>query len=128
MIKLLLAGCVLGQWLCAQDPPAGWYDIHGQATAITQTHGPFDSPYSGDHSLRPIRETDSSLTITLFTTFRYRATELGFNGEVAGGTGFSGVAGLAGFPNGEIPRVGKPTRTPYVARLYLKQRQVFSGR
>jgi high affinity Mn2+ porin len=59
--------------------------------------------------------------MTLFTTFRYHHTELGFNGEVAGGEGFSGVAGIAGFTNGEIPRVASPTPTPYVARLYLAQ-------
>jgi high affinity Mn2+ porin len=98
------------------------YDIHGQATTITQTHGPFHAPYTGSNSLDPIRETDSSLTLTLFTVFKYRETAFGFDGEVAGGKGFSGVAGLAGFPNGEIPRVGKPTPTPYIARLYLKQK------
>jgi high affinity Mn2+ porin len=108
--------------LFAQDGQDKWYDLHGQATTITQTHGSFDSPYKGTNSLRPVRETDTSLTITLFTTFKYRNTELGFNGEVAGGTGFSGVAGIAGFPNGEIPRVAKPTPSPYVARFYLKQK------
>jgi high affinity Mn2+ porin len=108
--------------LVAQGGNGSWYDIHGQATTITDTHGPFHSPYEGQNSLRPIRETDTSLTMTIFATFRYRNTELGFSGEVAGGTGFSGVAGIAGFPNGEIARVGKPTPTPYVARLYLKQK------
>ena len=108
--------------LPAQDGQDKWYDFHVQATTITQTHGPFDASYSGTNSLRPIRETDTSLTTTLFATFKYRNTELGFNGEVAGGTGFSGVAGIAGFPNGEIPRVAKPTPTPYVARLYVKQK------
>jgi high affinity Mn2+ porin len=107
--------------LSAQAGKGNWFDIHGQLTSITDTHGPFHSPYEGLNSLRPVRETDTSLTMTLFTTFKYRGTELGFNGEVAGGTGFSGVVGIAGFPNGEIPRVGKPEPTPYVARLYLKQ-------
>jgi high affinity Mn2+ porin len=108
--------------LHAQDPQPAQnrcFDVHGQATTITQTHGSFDSAYTGQNSLRPIRETDTSLTTTLFTRFKYHGTEPGFDGEVAGGTGFSGVAGIAGFPNGEIPRVAKPTPTPYVARLYL---------
>ena len=108
--------------LFAQSGPDQWYELRGQATTITQTHGPFDAPYSGSNSLRPIRETDTSLTITLFATLKYRNTALVFNGEVAGGTGFSGVSGIAGFPNGEIPRVAKPTPSPYVARLYLKEK------
>src|SRR5207302_785173 len=53
---------------------------------------------------------------------KHRNTELGFNSEVAGGTGFSDTSGIAGFPNGEIPRVAKATPTPYIARLYLKQK------
>jgi len=47
-------------------------------------------------------------------------TELVFNPEIAGGKGFGQVTGVAGFPNGEIPRVGSATPTPYVARAYLK--------
>lgn len=101
--------------------PAPW-DIRGQATTIMDTHGAFPSPYTGLLSLRPIRETDTSLTSTIFVTYRRRNTEIGFNGELAGGTGFSGVAGIAGFPNGEIPRVAQPTPTPYIARLYVKQK------
>lgn len=106
----------------AQNRQDKWYEFHGQATTISQSHGPFTSPYAGTNSLRPIRENDTSLTATLFLTLKYRNTELGFNGEVAGGTGFSAVTGIAGFPNGEIPRVAKRTPTPYVARLYLKQK------
>lgn len=117
ILLLLSSGC-----LFAQNGSSNWWELHAQATTITQTHGTFPAPYTGPASLRPIRETDSSLTATIFATFRYRNTELGWNGELAGGSGFSGVAGIAGFPNGEIPRVGKPTPTPYIARLYVKQK------
>jgi high affinity Mn2+ porin len=110
--------CLFGQ----TDPAPSWWDLRGQTTTITDTHGAFSSPYAGQNSLRPVRETDTSLTITLFATFRYKNTEFGFNGEAAGGKGLSGVAGIAGFPNGEIPRVAKPTPTPYIARLYVKQK------
>ena len=113
--------CFLTGCLFDQDGQDKGIEIHGQATTITQTHGPFESAYAGTNSLRPVSEIDTSLTLTLFATVKYRNTELGFNGEAAGGTGFSGVAGIAGFPNGEIPRVAKSTPTPYVARLYLKQ-------
>ncbi len=97
-------------------------DVHTQATTITQTHGPFHSPYSGQNSLRSIWEVDTSLTSTLFLTFRYRDTQLEVDPEVAGGTGFSGVVGIAGFTNGEIPRVASATPKPYLARLYLRQK------
>src|SRR5262249_26234908 len=79
------------------------------------------SPYEGDNSLDPTRETETSLTATLFFTFRYKNTQLDFDPELAGGKGFSGVTGIAGFTNGEIPRVAKPTPTPYIARLYITQ-------
>ena len=103
----------------SQEKP---FEFDGQITIITQTHGPFAAPYSGANSLRAERETDSSLTATLFFTFRHKETEIGFAPELAGGMGFSGVTGIAGFPNGEIPRVGKPEPTPYIGRLYLTQR------
>jgi hypothetical protein len=51
--------------LQAQNGPNKWYEFHGQATTITATQGEFDSQYEGPLSLRPIRETDTSLTITL---------------------------------------------------------------
>lgn len=117
ILLLGFPGCLFAQ----NGAPRAW-EFHAQATTITQTHGRFSAPYTGLNSLRPIRETDSSLTATIFATFRYRKTEIGWNGELAGGTGFSGVSGIAGFPNGEIPRVGRPTPTPYIARLYIKQK------
>jgi high affinity Mn2+ porin len=47
--------------------------------------------------------------------------ELIFNPEMAGGSGLSGANGIAGFPNGEITRVGVVEPTPYIARLYLRE-------
>ena len=47
--------------------------------------------------------------------------------EIAGGEGFGGVTGIAGFPNGEIPRVGSPEPEPYLARLYFQQVFGFGG-
>ena len=44
-----------------------------------------------------------------------------FDPEISGGEGFGGVTGAAGFPNGDIQRVGTPEPEPYVARLYLRQ-------
>jgi high affinity Mn2+ porin len=51
----------------------------------------------------------------------HSSTELVFDPEIAGGTGFSNSSGIAGFPNGEITRVGIPDPTPYIARLFVRQ-------
>jgi high affinity Mn2+ porin len=48
-------------------------------------------------------------------------TQIIFNPETAGGAGFSGTSGIAGFPNGEATRVGVPNPTPYIARLFVRQ-------
>ena len=42
------------------------------------------------------------------------------NPEVAGGKGFGDVSGIAGFPNGEIPRVAAATPKPYLARGFAR--------
>jgi high affinity Mn2+ porin len=68
----------------------------------------------------------TSLTSTVFLDFRLWESgssfgELVFNPEIAGGRGFSGVNGIAGFSNGEITRVGAVEPTPYIARLYYRQ-------
>ena len=104
------------------------WSIHGQSTVITDFHGPFHSPYIGPHSLLPIYEDPTSQTSTLFLGRRlWQDAELYFNPEVAGGKGFSNVNGIAGFPNAEITRVGKPQPTPYIARLYVAQTFGFGG-
>ncbi len=109
-----------------KSPDESWYSAHAQATMITQAHPSFPSPYEGPHSLRPHESSATSLTSTLFLDARlwqqdnYTA-ELVFNPELAGGKGLSGVAGVGGFPNGEITRVGTPEPTPYIARLFVRQ-------
>jgi high affinity Mn2+ porin len=120
-MKTLVLVFLMPLSLASQDNQVKWFDIHAQATTITQAHGPFNAPYSGKNSLRPFTETDTSVTTTLSLRLTHQNTELGFDGEVAGGNGFSGVAGIAAFPNGEITKIGKPAPTPYVARLFLKQ-------
>jgi high affinity Mn2+ porin len=80
----------------------------------------FQSPYAGANSLQDYPELDTSLTTTLFFGLRLDSnTQLYFDPEIAGGRGFSGVTGIANFPNGEMPRVASATPTPYLARLYL---------
>lgn len=117
--------CFLAAVLCcaAQQPEASEnWNLYWQVTAIPQYHGKFHSPYEGSNSLRDERELDASLTGTVFLGLRLaRHTELYIDPEIAGGEGFSNVAGIANFPNGEMPRVSSVTPTPYLARAYIEQ-------
>jgi high affinity Mn2+ porin len=109
-----------------KEPEESWYSAHAQTTVVTQEHPRFRSPYIGPHSLLPDEPSATSMTGTLFLDVRLcqnggDSTELIFDPEIAGGRGFSGVQGVAGFPNGEITRVGVPEPTPYIARLFVRQ-------
>ncbi|MFL6546652.1 MAG: carbohydrate porin, partial [Candidatus Udaeobacter sp.] len=96
------------------------WNLFWQATSVGQYHGTFRSPYKGQYSLQDYMERDVSLTTTLFFGLRLgRNTQLYFDGEIAGGRGFSNVNGLANSSNGELPRVASATPKPYVARLYI---------
>lgn len=93
-----------------------------QTTAIMQWHPTFHSPYAGDNSLEPKDAPRSTVTGTLYLNLKLGSgTQIIFNPEVAGGEGFSGATGLAGFPNGESFRVGSPKPTIYLARLVVEQ-------
>jgi high affinity Mn2+ porin len=103
------------------DPSADRWNIFFQATSIGQHHGSFPSLYEGENSLPSHPESRVSLTTTIFLAYRVNSwTELVFDPEVAGGKGFGNVTGIAGFTNGEIPRVASATPTPYVARGFVK--------
>jgi high affinity Mn2+ porin len=104
----------------AAEPESERWNLFYQATSIGQYHGTFRSPYAGASSLQDYAERDVSLTTTLFFGLRLdQNTQLYFDPEIAGGRGFSGVTGIANFPNGEMPRVATATPTPYLARLYI---------
>ena len=104
------------------------WNLFYQATSIGQYHGTFRSPYAGPLSLQNYTERDVSLTTTLFLGLRVnRNTTLYFDPEIAGGRGFSGVAGLANSSNGELPRVASATPKPYLARLYLSHDFALGG-
>src|SRR5206468_2921243 len=108
-----------------KDKPAEpvCYSVHGQATVLSQGNWPFRSPYFGSNSLLPNLNYRTTETTTLFLAGRVIPNgEIIFNPEVAGGGGLSGTTGMAGFPNGEATRVGVPQPTPYIARLFWKQR------
>jgi len=99
-----------------------WWNFHFQSTVIGQYHPPFKAKYSGRNSLDTNAETDISVTTTLFFGSRlWKGADVYFNPELSGGKGFSNTTGIAGFPNGEIYRVGDPAPQVYIARLYLRQ-------
>jgi len=111
---------------------AAWYSAHAQATVVTQVHNVFTAPYTGPLSLKPSEPAANTMTGTVFYAARLceserNDTQIVFNPEVAGGAGFSGTDGIAGFPNGEATRVGVENPTPYIARLYLRQTFGFGG-
>ena len=98
------------------------FSIHAQATVISQAHNAFHSPYEGPNSLPRHEGWKTSVTGTVFLGARlWEGGAIYFNPEIAGGEGLGGVHGIAGFPNGEIERVGNPAPQPYVARLYFQQ-------
>jgi len=120
MRKLAIAVALTAAILSAQNDPR--WSIHFQATSIGQYHGGFPAAYSGPFSLANHAEAEVSLTTTLFLGFRLaRDTYIYVDPEIAGGRGFSGVNGVANFPNGEMPRVAAATPKPYLARAYITQ-------
>ncbi|HLX64500.1 MAG TPA: carbohydrate porin [Planctomycetota bacterium] len=99
-------------------------NMHYQGTVITMVHDHFHSPYEGINSLQ--REEGNRFNASATGTFFFgrklwEGGEFYLNPEFAGGEGFSGVTGIAGFPNGDITRVGQPPPTIYIARLFLRQ-------
>ena len=66
--------------------------------------------------------------MTMFLTYRVNSwTELELDAEIAGGKGFGQVTAIAGFTNGEIPRVSSATPTLYVARWFVRNTFALSG-
>lgn len=98
------------------------YNLHFQTTYVYQAKPGFRSPYEGQNSLTGAQETQNSLTATLYLGARlWKGAAAYLNPELAGGSGLSGALGMGGSSNGETFRVGNPTPTLYLARLYLQQ-------
>jgi high affinity Mn2+ porin len=122
-IGLTVLFCFYTALLSAQDSSDKKLTIHGQATIIPQYHFKFHSPYEGLNSLVPDEGVKTSLTATIFINYHpFKNVYIVFDPEVAGGKGLSKTLGIAGFPNGEIYRVGNPKPQPYIARLYAEYR------
>jgi len=121
LILLFLAGTA--SFTFAQDTvKRSRFSLHFQQTIITQYKPAFSAPYTGQNSLLPTSETQSSITSTLFGGARlWKGAEAYFNPEISGGAGLSKTLGVAGFPNGETFRVGAAEPKIYIGRLYFKQ-------
>jgi len=125
-MRLALVICFALPGLLAQD--ASPWQIHGQATTVTQAHLAFASPYQGSNSLRPDQECDTTFTTTLMTGWRpCPGMELYLDGEGAAGRGVSSVLGLAGAPNGEAYRVGNPEFRAAIVRAMVRQTWALGG-
>jgi len=98
------------------------FTIHSQATVISQNKPSFNAKYSGDNSLQTQKETQTSITSTLYMGARlWKGASVFLNPEIAGGSGLSSALGIADAPNGETFRVGTPEPKLYVARLFFRQ-------
>src|SRR5258708_222954 len=98
------------------------WSTHFQLSFVNQWHGHYHFPYAGPSSLDSNKEQALSMTATLFVGRKlWKNGAIYFNPEITGGKGLSGTHGMAGFPNGEIYRVGNPTPPPFIARLYYQQ-------
>ena len=105
----------------APGPATRAWSVHFQATSIGQQHGSFLSLYEGTNSLPSHPEHRVSVTGTVFLSVRLNQHwEFVVDPEIAGGRGFGFVTGIAGFTNGEIPRVASATPTLYLARGYVR--------
>ena len=104
------------------DPGDERFSIHFQATVATQWHPAFPAAYSGTNSLQPGAESATSVVMDLFAGARlWRGAEVYFQPELAGGRGLSSTLGVAAFPSGEVYRVGDPTPTLVLGRMFLRQ-------
>lgn len=96
--------------------------VHAQITVINQSKPSYKVPYSGENSLHPESENQTSLTSTLYLGARlWKGASFFVNPEIAGGSGLSGALGVAASTNGETFRVGDPAPKLYLARIFYTQ-------
>lgn len=98
------------------------FSIHAQTTVINQNKLQFNAKYSGDNSLKTEKESQTSLTSTLFLGAKlWKNASIFSNIEIAGGSGLSSTLGIGNATNGETFRVGNPSPQIYLARLFFRQ-------
>lgn len=96
--------------------------FHFQQTIITQYKPAFHADYTGQNSLLPTAETQTSITTTFFGNLNpWKGAQFICDPELSGGAGLSQTLGVAGFPNGETFRVGGTQNKLYIARAFYQQ-------
>jgi high affinity Mn2+ porin len=94
--------------------------LSAQGNYVFQWHPRFHAQYSGPNSFEHASEQAASAIETIYTGLRIDpTTEAVADFESAGGSGLSGVVGLAGQPN--IDAVRNLDTVPYVARLWYRK-------
>jgi hypothetical protein len=97
------------------------YEIGGQITILPQGLFGFHSPYAGPHSLQSVAEIRTTDTYTLYLGDRInKHLEVYLDPEMTLGSGLSDGVGLAGFTNGEVVRNPNLSKSPYLARYFLR--------
>lgn len=100
---------------------SGDFNVHGQATLVTQYALPFRAPYRGQNSLdsNSGRET---FDVDLYLGYRaWQGAEIWINPEIDQGFGLSGTFGVAGFPSAEAYKVGAAYPYARIPRAFLRQ-------
>ncbi len=121
---ILLIACLLniGFSQTKSDTSGIKASFHFQQTMIEEAHNNFPSPYIGKNSLLPKEPPAMSVTSTFYFGLSLPGLfNVEIDPELSGGKGLSGTVGIAGFPNGEIYRVGDPTPRLALARCYLQR-------
>lgn len=110
---------VLAKGIPALD--SGDFNVHGQATLVSQYALPFRAPYGGQNSLASNsgRET---FDLDLYLGYRpWQGGEIWLNPELDQGFGLSGTFGVAGFTSAEAYKVGAAYPYARVPRMFLRQ-------
>ena len=105
----------------ADDAPQ-FFNLHGQTTFIGQGNLRFNSPYSGENSLKGAGQGRETWTVTPSLGMRvWGGGELYFNPEIFQGFGLASTHGLGGYANGEAQKGGSDVPVVYTARIFLRQ-------
>jgi len=124
-LLIFFAVAAFNQTLCSQSIDSlkeERFSIHGQTTVITQDKPSFHAKYSGTKSLSSKKETETSITATLFLGARlWNGAGFFLSPEIAAGSGLSGSLGVAASTNGETYRVSDPAPSFEMGRIYFNQ-------